>query len=392
LELNKDMSLKIAKRGTVAPFIVMDVMRAANVRESQGADVIHMEVGQPSTSAPRPVLEATQKALFGDKIGYTDALGLSALRERIARHYKDYYDVSISANQVVVTTGSSSGFLLSFLAAFDAGDKVGLVAPGYPAYRNILRALGYEAIEIPVGPDTHFQPTPELLEQLGVDLDGLIVASPGNPTGSMLSKDQLQALCSYCEKKSIRLISDEIYHGITYEGRADTACQFSDDVIVINSFSKYFSMTGWRLGWMIVPENMVRPIECLAQNMCISAPTLSQFGGIAAFDCMEEADLNVKAYARNREMLLNELPKAGFTQLAPSDGAFYIYADIAHLSNDSQEFCKKILTQTGVAITPGVDFDSIRGNQTMRFSYAGSFDQMQEAVKRLQSFYKGSHL
>lgn len=382
------MTLKIAKRGTVAPFIVMDVMRAANLRETQGADVIHMEVGQPSTSAPKAVLSATQKALFDNKIGYTDALGLPKLRERIATHYKDYYGVSVSANQVVVTTGSSSGFLLSFLAAFDPGDKVGLVAPGYPAYRNILRALGYEAVEIPVGPESHFQPTIEILDNLDVELDGLIVASPGNPTGSMLNKDQLQGLCRYCDEKEIRLISDEIYHGITYEGRAATAAEFSKNAIVINSFSKYFSMTGWRLGWMIVPENMVRAIECLAQNMCISAPTLSQFGGIAAFDCLEEADLNVKAYAKNREMLLNELPKAGFHKLAPSDGAFYIYADVGHLSDDTQEFCQRILSETGVAITPGVDFDNARGGHFMRFSYAGHFEHMLEAAKRLQSYLK----
>lgn len=382
------MTLKISKRGTVDPFIVMDVMRAANEREASGGDVIHLEVGQPSTGAPKAILEATKEALFADKIGYTDALGIPPLRERIAQYYKDYYGVRLNAERVVVTTGSSSGFLLSFLAAFEEGDKVGLTAPGYPAYRNILRALGFEAIEIPVGPETHFQPTPEILDQLGVELDGLIVASPGNPTGSMLSREDLKTLCDYCKEKSIRFISDEIYHGITYEGRADTAVEFSDDAIIINSFSKYFSMTGWRLGWMIVPEDMVRPIECLAQNMFISAPTLSQFGGIKAFDCTVELDAYVAAYAKNREMLLNELPKAGFNKLAPSDGAFYIYADVAHLTNDAQDFCKKILAKTGVATTPGVDFDSQRGHHFMRFSYAGSFEQMTKAAKRLQNYLK----
>ena len=382
------MSLKIAKRGTVAPFIVMDVMRAANEREAQGGDVIHLEVGQPSTGAPKAVLEATQKALMGDKIGYTDALGIPLLREKIAAYYKDYYGVGVDASRVVVTTGSSSGFLLSFLAAFEEGDKVGLTAPGYPAYRNILRALGYVPVEIPVGPETHFQPTPEILDDLGVELDGLIVASPGNPTGSMLSREDLKILCDYCKNKSIRFISDEIYHGITYDFRADTAVEFSNSAIIINSFSKYFSMTGWRLGWMIVPEDMVRPIECLAQNMFISAPTLSQFGGVAALDCLDELDAYVASYARNREMLLNELPKAGFDKLAPSDGAFYIYADVAHLTNDAQEFCKKILAETGVATTPGVDFDSQRGHHFMRFSYAGSFEHMLEASKRLQAYLK----
>ncbi len=382
------MSLKIAKRGTVAPFIVMDVMRAANEREAQGGDVIHLEVGQPSTGAPKAVLKATQKALFADKIGYTDALGIPPLRERIAQYYKDYYGVTLDASRVVITTGSSSGFLLSFLAAFEEGDKVGLTAPGYPAYRNILRALGYDAVEIPVGPDTHFQPTPEILDALDIELDGLIVASPGNPTGSMLSRDELKSLCDYCQQKSIRFISDEIYHGITYDGPAETAAEFSDSAIVINSFSKYFSMTGWRLGWMIVPEDMVRPIECLAQNMFISAPTLSQYGGLAALECTDELDGYVAAYARNREMLLNELPKAGFDKLAPSDGAFYIYADVAHLTNDAQEFCKKILAETGVATTPGVDFDSERGHHFMRFSYAGSFENMVEASTRLRAYLK----
>ncbi|WP_135078693.1 pyridoxal phosphate-dependent aminotransferase [Terasakiella sp. SH-1] len=380
------MALKIAKRGTVAPFIVMDVMRAANEREASGGDVLHMEVGQPSTSAPQAVLEATQKALMADKIGYTDALGIPQLRERIAQYYQDYYGVSIAAERVVVTTGSSGAFLLSFLSAFEAGDKVGLTAPGYPAYRNILRALGYEPVEIPVGPETHFQPTPEMLDSLDVTLDGLIVASPGNPTGSMLSRDDLQALCAYCDGNGIRFISDEIYHGITYGRKADTAVEFSDNAILVNSFSKYFSMTGWRLGWMVVPQDMVRPIECLAQNLFISAPTLSQFGGIAAFDCLEELDQNVAAYARNRELLLNELPKAGFNRLAPSDGAFYIYADVAHLTNDSQAFCKKILSETGVALTPGVDFDEARGHHFMRFSYAGSYAHMQEAAMRLKEY------
>lgn len=382
------MALKISKRGSVAPFIVMDVMRAANEREAQGGDVIHLEVGQPSTSAPRGVLEATQKALMSDKVGYTEALGIPALRERIAQYYKEYYDVSLDARRVVVTTGSSTGFLLAFLSAFEQGDKVGLTAPGYPAYRNILKALGFEAIEIPVGPDTHFQPTPQMLDELGVELDGLIVASPGNPTGSMLSREDLQGLCRYCDAKGIRFISDEIYHGITYDHRADTAIEFSEDVILINSFSKYFSMTGWRLGWMVVPDNMVRAIECLAQNLFISAPTLSQFGGVAAFDCREELDANVAHYARNREMLLNELPMAGFDKLAPSDGAFYIYADVAHLTNDAQEFCKTILAKTGVATTPGVDFDGARGNHFMRFSYAGSFEHMVEAANRLKTFLK----
>lgn len=380
------MALKIAKRGTVAPFLVMDVMRAANEREAQGGDVLHMEVGQPSTPAPKKVLEAAQHALLNDKVGYTDALGMPALRERIARHYQDYYGVSVEAQRIIITTGSSTGFLLSFLAAFEPGDRIGLTAPGYPAYRNILKALGYVAVEIPVGADTHFQPTPEILDRVEGGLDGLIVASPGNPTGSMLSRDELKVLCDYCSTKGIRFISDEIYHGITYERRADTAADFSDDVIIINSFSKYFSMTGWRLGWMVVPDNMVRPIECLAQNFFISAPSLSQIAGISAFDSLDEADAYVAAYAKNRDLLLNELPKAGFTKLAPSDGAFYIYADVSDLTDDAMAFCQDILAKTGVAVTPGIDFDSLSGHQFMRFSYAGRFDQMSEAAQRLKAY------
>lgn len=382
------MVLKVAKRGSVPPFIVMDVMRAANEREAAGGDVVHLEVGQPSTPAPQAVLDAAHKALDSDRIGYTEALGIPALRQGIADYYSRYYGVDVEAGQIVVTTGSSTGFLLAFISAFEAGDRVGLAAPGYPAYRNILRALGYEPVEIPVGPETHFQPTPEMIDQLDQPLDGLIIASPGNPTGSMLSRDQLQDMCAYCHEKGIRLISDEIYHGITYEGRANTACEFSQSAIIVNSFSKYFSMTGWRLGWLVVPKDMVRAVECLAQNMFISAPTLSQYAGLAALDCQDELDGYVAKYAENRKLLLEELPKAGFTKLAPSDGAFYIYADIAHLTNDSQAFCQRMLAETGVAATPGVDFDSQRGDHFMRFSYAGSFAQMQKAVQRLKDWRK----
>jgi aspartate/methionine/tyrosine aminotransferase len=382
------MVLKVSKRGTVDPFIVMDVMRAANEREANGDDVLHLEVGQPSTKAPDLVLEAAKKTLDGDKIGYTDALGIPELRQAIAQHYQDYYKVSVPVDRVVVTTGSSGSFLLSFLGAFEAGDRVGLTAPGYPAYRNILRSLGCVPVEIPVGPETGFQPTPEILDDLTEPLDGLIVASPGNPTGSMLSRDELITLCDYCQKHAIRFISDEIYHGITYERKADTAVEFSDEVIVINSFSKYFSMTGWRLGWMIVPEDMIRPMECLAQNLFISAPTLSQFAGVEAFKAMAQMDEYVAAYAKNRALLLSELPKAGFTKLAPSDGAFYIYADVSDITDDAPQLCQDILAQTGVAITPGTDFDTIRGNQFVRFSYARRFEDIQQACLRLQAFMK----
>ncbi len=375
------MVLKVAKRGTIPPFIVMDVMRDANEREARGEGVLHLEVGQPGTSAPGAVLEAAKAALDGDRLGYTDALGLPALKARIVRHYQDYYGVRVDPDRVVVTTGSSGGFVLAFLSAFDAGDRVGLASPGYPAYRNILKAVGVEVVDIQTGPETNFQPTPELIDPA---VDGLIVASPSNPTGTMIHAQAFKALADYCRDQGIRLISDEIYHGITYEEPADTMLRHMDDAIVINSFSKYFSMTGWRLGWMIVPGDLLRSVECLAQNLFISPPTLSQFAAIKAFDCRDELDANVARYAENRALLLEQLPKAGFENLAPAEGAFYIYADIAHMTNDSRDFCKRMLAETGVAATPGIDFDPERGNRFMRFSFAGEHSVMAEAAERLR--------
>ncbi|MBT3989016.1 MAG: pyridoxal phosphate-dependent aminotransferase [Rhodospirillaceae bacterium] len=380
------MVLKIAERGVIPPFIVMDVMRAANERAATGKDVLHLEVGQPSTSAPKAVIEAAKKALDQDLLGYTDALGVPPLRERLAAYYKDYYNVTIPVEQIIITTGSSGAFMLSFLAVFDHGDKVGLASPSYPAYRNILRALGVEVVDIPVGLETAFQPTAEILEKLDVDLDGLIIASPSNPTGSMLSAEALEGIVKWCDASGVRLISDEIYHGITYEGKANTALSYGDNAIIVNSFSKYFSMTGWRLGWMIVPENLIRASECLAQNLFISPPTLSQLATISVFDCFDELDANVARYAENRALLLNELPKAGLDRLAPSDGAFYVYADVTRYTNDSQVFCKKVLAETGVAITPGIDFDTERGSQYVRFSFAGATEDMVEAANRLGEF------
>lgn len=380
------MTLKIARRGTIPPFIVMDVMRAANKREAEGADVLHMEVGQPSTPAPSGVLEAANKALAVDKLGYTDAFGIPPLRQAIADYYRSDYGIDVDPGRVVVTTGSSGAFVLSFLAAFEAGDRVALAAPGYPAYRNILKALGVEPVNLPVGPETNFQPTPETLDRVEGRLDGLIIASPSNPTGTMITPEGLQALVDYCRDRSLRLISDEIYHGITYENRAETVLSLTDEAIIVNSFSKYFSMTGWRLGWMVIPESLHRSSECLAQNLFISPPTLSQFAGVAVFDCREELDANVARYASNRELLLRELPRAGFNKLSHADGAFYLYADVAHLTNDSLEFCQRVLTDTGVATTPGIDFDPDRGGHFVRFSFAGATDDMAEAARRLQAY------
>jgi aspartate/methionine/tyrosine aminotransferase len=380
------MALKISSRANVSPFIVMDVMRAANERAAHGEEVLHLEVGQPGTPAPRPVIEAAKRALESDRIGYTDATGVPSLRARIARHYAETYQVEIDPRRVVVTTGSSGGFLLGFLSCFDVGDRVALAAPGYPAYRNILRALGIEPVLLRTEAAHRFQPTPDLLARVDGRLDGLIVASPSNPTGTMIDRPDMADLVEACRARGIRLISDEIYHGITYGRRAVSALELTPDAVVINSFSKYFSMTGWRLGWMVVPEDLLRPIECLSQNLFISPPTLSQVAGEAAFDCRAELDAYVAAYARNRALLLAELPKAGFDRLAPADGAFYVYADVTQMTNDSDAFCKKMLAETGVAATPGIDFDPDLGNRFVRFSFAGPEADMAEALRKLQAW------
>jgi aspartate/methionine/tyrosine aminotransferase len=377
------MALKLAKRGIVPPFIVMDVLRAANERAAAGADVLHLEVGQPGTGAPAKVLDAVRAALVSDRLGYTEAFGLTPLRQRIARHYADTYGVAVDWNRVIVCTGSSSGFVLAFLSAFDAGDRVALASPGYPAYRNILTALDIEPVIVAVDGDTNFQPTPALLDRVDGRLDGLIVASPANPTGTMVHRAEFKALSDYCRTRGVRLISDEIYHGITYGIRAETALAVNDDAIVVNSFSKYFSMTGWRLGWMVVPESFLRAVECLAQNLYISPPTVSQYAGLAAFDCIADLDANVQRYARNRRLLLDELPKAGFRKMAPAEGAFYLYADVGDMTNDSAEFCRRMLAETGVAATPGIDFDPERGHCYVRFSFAGSTEHMRQAAERL---------
>jgi len=377
------MVLKSSRRGGVAPFIVMDVMREANARAAKGESILHLEVGQPSTPAPKGVVEAARRALAGNRLGYTEAFGMPELRERIVRHYRDAYGVEVPAARIVVTTGSSSGFVLAFLAAFDAGDRVALAVPGYPAYRNILAALGIEPVLVEAGAEDRFQPTPEALDRLGGRLDGLIVASPANPTGSMIPRAELERLAAYCRTRGIRLVSDEIYHGIVFAGAAETALAFDAEAVVINSFSKYYSMTGWRLGWMVAPESLARAVECLTQNLYISPPTLSQIAGLAAFDCRAELDANVARYAENRRRLLAELPKAGFDTFAPADGAFYLYADVGALTNDSAEFCRRMLAETGVAATPGLDFDPGRGNRFVRFSIAGATEDMAEAARRL---------
>ena len=380
------MTLKVSRRGTISPFIVMDVLRAANERAALGEAVVHLELGQPGTSAPRGAIDAAKRALDNETLGYTEALGLTQLRERIAQHYRATYSVDVPPERIVVTTGSSGGFVLAFLAAFEPGDRVALADPGYPAYRNILLALGYQPIGLAAGPATRFQPSVELLDSVDGDLDGLIIASPANPSGTMLDRNRLGELVDRCRDRGIRVISDEIYHGITYREPAETALAFSDDVVVINSFSKYFSMTGWRIGWMVVPDDLRRAIECLTQNLFISAPTLSQHAACAALDCTKELDENVARYAENRRLLLDELPRAGFDRFAPADGAFYLYADVSQLTNDSEAFCQRMLEEAGVAMAPGTDFDQSRGRGHLRISFAGTTAEVEDAVRQLKTW------
>ena len=372
-------------RSAIAPFVVMDVMEAAARLERSGRTVMHLEVGQPSTSAPRPVLEAAARALQADVLGYTVATGIPPLRQALAVHYARTYGLEVAPDRFVITTGSSGAFLLTFLAAFDAGARVAVAAPSYPCYRNILQSLDVEAVCVPCGPDTRYELTPGLLDGLG-RVDGVIVASPSNPTGSMIDEATLRALCGWCDAHGATLISDEIYHGIQYGRPAVTAAAISPGAFVINSFSKYFSMTGWRIGWMIAPEPALRPVEKLAQNLFISPPTLAQLAAVAAFEATDELDGHVARYARNRAILLEALPRLGIERLAPPDGAFYVYADVSPWTADSVAFCADLLEATGVAITPGVDFDPDRGRRFVRFSYATDTASVVEAMRRLQGF------
>jgi len=377
--------MKASLRGQVAPFIVMDVMTAAAEREAAGGDVLHLEVGQPATPAPRGALEAARAALDEDRLGYTLTPGIRPLRERISQHYRDWYKIDVPAERIFATTGSSGAFQLAFLAAFEAGDRVALASPGYPAYRNILTALGIEVVDLATEAEDRFQPTVARLQE-AEKLDGVIVASPSNPTGTMLDEAAMAALTDWCKANGVRLVSDEIYHGINFGIRSVSALESDPNALVINSFSKYFSMTGWRIGWMVVPEDLVQSVDRLAQNFFISAPAISQIAATAACDCTEELQANVERYAANREVLMNDLPAAGLVDLAPADGAFYIYADVARFTNDSVDFCRRMLADIGVACTPGVDFDPGRGHHTLRFSFAGGTEDMAEACKRLKTW------
>ena len=376
--------MRTSRRSDVDPFIVMDVMEAARAAEAAGRHIIHMEVGQPGTGAPQAAIRALNDAMAAGPLGYTVALGLPALRARIAQLYGAWYDIDLNPDRVVVTSGASGGFILAFNALFDSGDRVGIGAPGYPSYRQILSGLGFCPVDLPTSDANRLQPVAADLE--GLDLAGLLVASPANPSGTMLDRTAMAALIDATQGAGASFISDEIYHGIEYEARAVSALNISDDVYVINSFSKYFSMTGWRVGWMVVPEDHVRVVERIAQNMFICAPHASQVAALAAMDAHDELQANMDVYRANRSMMLEGLPKAGFTRFAPPDGAFYVYADVSEFTDDSRKFAADILEQAGVAVTPGLDFDPVRGHQTLRFSYARASEDIAEGLRRLAKF------
>ena len=376
--------MKNSARGSVDPFIVMDVMEAASKKEKSGYEVIHLEVGQPGTSAPKMAAESVKNKISKSTMGYTVALGIPELREKIADLYSRWYNVQVEPERIIVTPGSSGAFILTFTGLFDVGDTVGVGSPGYPSYRQILKALSLNTSTIQTFNNNKFQPV--AADIINYSLDGLLVASPANPTGSMLNKYDLEKLIDACKMKQTVFISDEIYHGIEYESRAVSALEVSDDCLVINSFSKYFSMTGWRLGWIVVPKNHIRQFERLAQNMFICAPHISQIAALGALDASDELNLNLKTYEANRTILIEELPKLGLKNFAPPDGAFYFYIDVSEYTNDSVNFAKSVLDEVHVALTPGIDFDPERGLKTIRLSYACSTSDLKEGLKRLEKF------
>jgi aspartate/methionine/tyrosine aminotransferase len=382
--------LSPSSRSDVPPFIVMDVMAAAARIEAAGGHVIHMEVGQPAAPAPATAIAAAQAALTKARIGYTECLGIPSLRARIARHYGETYGVALDPARIVVTTGSSAGFILAFLSLFEPGDRVALANPGYPPYRHILTALGCEPVLIETSTQSRWALTGEALlaAHRKKPLGGIVVASPANPTGTMMDAVALSGLIATAEGEGIRVISDEIYHGLDYAFPAVTAASLSDRVVVINSFSKYFCMTGWRVGWLVAPEPLVRPIERLQQNLAISVPTLSQVAAQAAFDGRAEMEAVKHGYEENRRMLTEGLPKAGLDKFLPVDGAFYLYADVSRFSDDSHDFAKRLLEDVHVAATPGIDFDPVNGKHFIRFCYAGSAGEMREAVRRIGGWLK----
>ncbi len=383
----QNTGLKLSERSDIPMFRALDMLREVNERASKGIDIRKMGAGQPNVGAPQEALEYAISMIRSDpRQGYTEAVGMPSLCEKIANHYTNYYGTKAKAENIVVTPGSSGGFILTFLAAFDAGDRVAITTPTYPAYKNILKSLNIEIVEIEAGPETNYQPTAELLENCGQDFDGLIINSPSNPAGTMVAPGELEKICNWCKQNGVRLISDEAYHGITYTRQAETALQFSDNCIVLNTFSKYFAMTGWRLGWTVLPEDLRDRVKKLAENLFVSPPTISQHLAFKIFDHLDVLDGYVETYRKNREILLNELPKAGFNNITNAEGAFYVYADVHHLTNDSESYCKRMLDEARVSTTPGLDFDVARGHTTIRICYADRTDDIIEACKRLKDW------
>jgi aspartate/methionine/tyrosine aminotransferase len=387
------MSDRVALRAGVPPFYVMDVWLAAAERQRTHGDLVNLSAGQPSAGAPEPVRAAAASALHLNQLGYTVALGIPELRAAIAASYLDRHGVRVDVDDVVVTTGSSGGFLLTFLSCFDVGDRVAVSSPGYPCYRNILAALGCEVVVIECGPDTRFQPNVRMLAELDPPVQGVVVASPANPTGTVIPPAELAAIASWCDDSGVRLISDEVYHGLVYEGAPQTSCawQTSRNAMVVNSFSKYFAMTGWRLGWLLVPPELRRAVDCLTGNFTICPPVLSQYAAVAAFtpEAIAEADGHLHQYAINRRMLLDGLREIGIDRLAPTDGAFYVYADVSDFTADSLAFCSKLLADTGVAIAPGIDFDTVHGGSFARLSFAGPTSDIEEVLRRIEPWLIG---
>ena len=380
--------MRKSNRGNVDPFIVMDVMENARKAEEKGEDIVHMEVGQPGTPAPIEAQRQLIEKMKNDSMGYTVALGIPELRKRISQLYGDWYNLDLNPDRIIITSGSSAGFILSFSSLFDTKDRVGICSPGYPSYRQILKAQDLETVLIETKFENNFQPFASDLK--GLNLSGVLIASPANPTGSMLNYNQLESLILSSLEQNISFISDEIYHGIEYEKKATTALQITNQCYVINSFSKYFSMTGWRVGWMVVPEDHIRQIERLAQNMFICAPHASQIAALHALDCEDELKNNLDVYKENRKLMIKGLKDSGFSKISSPDGAFYIYADVSKFCNDSLEFANRVLKEAKVAITPGLDFDTNRGNSTIRFSYARSTEDIIKGLEKLNIFMKNN--
>jgi aspartate/methionine/tyrosine aminotransferase len=380
--------MKVSQRSHVPPFAVMDILAAANARRAAGASVLNLCAGEPSTGASEVVRQRAAELLAGGDLGYTESMGSPALREAIAGHYRRWYDVEVDPARVAVTTGSSGGFMLAFLAAFDVGDRVALARPGYPAYANILAALGCEVVDLDCGPQTRYQPTVEMLAALDPPVDGLIVAGPANPTGTLIDPTALAELTAWCSEHGVRLISDEIYHGITYpatDGPGAATVAASPDAVVVNSFSKYWAMTGWRLGWLLLPEDLAAPVDALAGNVALCPPALAQHAGVAAFspEGYAAARANVAQYAQSRRLVLDRLPELGWSRVAPADGAFYVYADVSATGLRSPDWCARALDEAGVALTPGTDFDPAHGADWVRLSFASSPSVVAEAVDRI---------